>query len=184
MADPKKPDNNIVKKVFERSGAKAEKISPLFTHYKNPKTQKAKPAKVAPGPKSHGKRLPVAIDFGLSRVKLVQLAQDAKGALEVVLMDEEILGEDNARPTIVKSKQALEKLLSRNPVGPQVVLGLPAKETLTFNFTFPVMSDEELREAVKWKIRQLRPFDLEEDKVKYAILRWDSWEYWNNVWPA
>ncbi len=173
MTEPNKPDN-IVKKVFERSGSRVERISPLFTHFKNaPKTKVKKPAKVS-APKPGGKRLPVAIDFGGSRIKLLQLAQATSGALEVVLMDEELLSDDPNHAEILKNKQALEKLLSRNPVSPQVVVGLPAKETQTFNFTFPVMSEEELREAVKWKIKQLRPFDLDEEMVKYAILRWET----------
>ena len=173
MSEPKKPENNIVKKVFERSGARPEKISPLFTHFKNTQKKKTKPVKLSES-KSGSKRLPMAVDFGGSRIKLLQLAQDTAGGLEVVLMDEELLNEDPNSAQILKNKQALEKLLSRNPVSPQVIVGLPAKETQTFNFTFPTMSEEELREAVKWKIKQIRPFDMDEEKIKYAILRWDS----------
>jgi type IV pilus assembly protein PilM len=174
-AEKKKPDN-IVKKVFERSGARPDKVSPLFTHFKNqPKVKAQKPAKAAKEPKTgSSKRLPAAVDFGQSRIKLLQLVQDAKGGYEVATMDEELLSEEPGRAEIVKNKQALEKLLSRNPVSPQVIVGLPAKETQTFNFTFPVMADEELREAVKWKIKQLRPFDLDEEKVKYVLLRWEA----------
>lgn len=173
MSEEKKPENNIVKKVFERSGARVEKISPLFTHFKRSPKAKAKPVR-SPVSKTAARRLPIAIDFGSSRIKLLQLAQDTKGGIEVVLMDEELLSDDPNRAQILKSKQALEKLLSRNPVGPQVIVGLPAKETQTFNFTFPAMSEEELREAVKWKIKQIRPFELDEEMVKYAILRWDA----------
>ena len=164
MSEEKKQEN-IVKKVFERSGSLQERVSPLFTYYKNPKKDKAaaKPAKVV-DKEPRSRRLPAAIDFGSTRVKLLQLAQDDKGSLEVVLMDEEE----------GQNKQALEKVLGRNPVGPDVIVGLPAKETLTYNFTFPQMSEEDLREAVRWKIRQLRPFDLDEEKIKYALLRWEG----------
>ena len=166
--------DNIVKKVFDRSGARPDKMSPLFTHFKNQPKPKVKPAKAVIAAKSKGKRLPVAIDFGISRVKLVQFAQDSKGGVELILMDEELLKEEgNAGPS-VKSKQALERLLSRNSVGPQAIVGLPAKETQTYNFTFPTMSDDELREAVRWKIKQLRPFDLDEQNVRYALLRWEA----------
>ncbi len=168
------PDENIVKKVFERSaGAQPDKVSPLFTHFKNAPKMKIKPAKKAAVSKSDAKRLPVAIDFGVSRIKLVQLAQDAKGGIEVALMDEELLGEEMGTTPAVKNKQALEKLLSRNPVGPQAIVGLPAKEIQTYNFTFPPMTNEELREAVRWKIKQLRPFDQDEENVRYALLRWE-----------
>ena len=164
MTEEKKQEN-IVKKVFERSGSLQERVSPLFTYYKNPKKNKTKqPAAKVVDKEPRSRRLPAAIDFGSTRVKLLQLAQDDKGSLEVVLMDEE---EGQA-------KQALEKILGRNPVGPNVIVGLPAKETLTYNFTFPAMSEEDLREAVRWKIRQLRPFDLDEEKIKYALLRWEG----------
>ena len=38
--DPTKKPDNIVKKVFDRSGSKPDKVSALFTHYKNPKAKK------------------------------------------------------------------------------------------------------------------------------------------------
>jgi type IV pilus assembly protein PilM len=174
MSEQKKPEDNIVKKVFDRPGARVDRISPLFTHFKKvPKTKVKKPVKVS-APKSGAKRLSAAIDFGSSRIKLLQIAQGKSGEFEVALMDEELLSPDPNSAQILKSKQALEKILSRNPISPQVIVGLPAKETQTFNFTFPAMSEEELREAVKWKIKQIRPFDLGEDMVKYAILRWDT----------
>lgn len=166
-------DENIVKKVFERSGGRPDKVSPLFTHFKNQPKLKTKPAKAASGLRSKAKRLPVAIDFGISRIKLLQLGQDPKGGIEVMLMDEEPLSEDGSAATNSKTKQALEKLLSRNAVGPQAIVGLPAKETQTYNFTFPSMTDEELREAVRWKIKQLRPFDMDEINVRYAVMRWE-----------
>ncbi len=158
-----KKQDNIVRKVFERSGVRQERLSALFTYSKKTQKAKTKPAKL-PNEEPRSRRLPVAIDFGSTRVKLLQLAQDPKGSLEVVLMDEEQ----------GQTKQALEKILSRNPVGPNVIMGLPAKETLTYNFTFPAMSEDDLREAVRWKIRQLRPFDLDEEKVRYALFRWEG----------
>ncbi len=168
-------DENIVKKVFDRSGPKSDKLSPLFTHFKNAPKLKLKAPKAPAEPKKpQVKRLPVAIDFGISRIKLVQLAQDPKGGVEVALLDEELLGEESGTSSAVKHKRALEKLLSRNPVGPQAIVGLPAKETQTYNFTFPAMNDEELREAVRWKIKQLRPFDLDEENVRYVLLRWEA----------
>jgi len=170
-------DDNIVKKVFERSSTRPDKVSPLFTHFKNQPKLKIKPVKAekaAAAPKSKAKRLPVAIDFGISRIKLLQLGQDPKGGIEVMLMDEEPLSEELGVAPIPKTKQALERLLSRNAVGPQAIVGLPAKETQTYNFTFPSMTDEELREAVRWKIKQLRPFDMDEPNVRYAVMRWEQ----------
>ncbi len=164
MAQEKKPDN-IVKKVFESAPSSSEKVSPLFTHFKH--SAKAPVAKEAAKPGLSSK-LPASIDLGTTRVKVVQLSQSAKGELEVVLMDEEAYAGAGQR------KQALEKILKRSPVGSGVILGLPAKETLTFNFSFPPMSDEELKEAVRWKLKQLKPFGLELEKVKYSIVHWQS----------
>ncbi len=174
---PKKPDN-IVKKVFDRSGSKSDKVSALFTHYKNPKAKKeaakndktkSKPAKK----ESPSKRMPVAIDFGASRIKLFQLAADGKDGYGVAVMDEEALDVSQGS-SVGQTKQAIQKLVGRNPVGSNVIIGLPARECLTYNFTFPSMTDDELREAVKWKIKQTKPFDLEVDKIKYTLLKWDS----------
>src|SRR5437016_283362 len=136
MAQEKKPDN-IVKKVFERSPGTSEKVSPLFTYFKHSAKAPLVKETSKPGVTS---KLPAAIDLGTAHVKVIQLSQSGKGELEVMIMDEESYSGPGAR------KQALEKILKRSPVGSSVILGLPAKETLTFNFSFPPMSEEELKE--------------------------------------
>ncbi len=176
--DPQKKPDNIVKKVFDRSGSKPDKVSALFTHYKNPKAKKEAAQSVKSSPKlvrkgAAPKRMPAILDFGASRIKLFQLGQDGKGSYEVVLMDEEATDPgQGGSPSQVK--QALQKLSSRNALGANVIVGIPARETLSYNFTFPAMTDDELREAVKWKIKSLKPFDQEADKIKFTLLKWDT----------
>lgn len=168
MADPKKPDN-IVRKVFDKP-QQPEKVSALFTHFK--RTPKVAPAK-ASEKAAAARRLPAALDFGTGGVKLVQLTVDAKGEIEVAVMDEELYP-SGARDPQTQKKQALEKLLSRHKVGPEVLIGLPSKEATCVNLSFPAMGGADLREAVGWKIKQLRPLDAETDKLRTAVIPWTS----------
>ena len=172
MTDEKKPDN-IVKKVFDRPDTQSGRVSPIFTYYKNLRKAKKELARAkVPDPEGL-RRFPAAVDFGLSCIKVIQLAQDAQGQVEVVLMDEESCAVESSGDRYFKTKKALDNILSRNSLGTSVVVGLQAKETQSYSFSFPPMSEEELREAVRWKVRQLKPFNLEEEKVHYAVLRWE-----------
>lgn len=168
MGDPKKPDN-IVRKVFDKP-AKPEKVSALFTHFKRtPKVEAPRKFEKT----AAARRLPAVLDFGTGGIKLVQLSVDAKGEIEVTVMDEEIYP-SGARDAQTQKKQALEKILSRHKVGPEVLIGLPSREAQCVNLAFPPMGAAELREAVGWKIKQLRPLDAETDKLRTALVPWTS----------
>lgn len=166
LSKPK--DGNIVKKVFDRTAT--EKVSPLFTHSKKtPKVLVQPEATKEVSPPS--KLLPVAVDFGTAGIKLVQLAQSAKGELEIAALDEESYTTTGA-DLALRQKEAFQRLLGRNSVGSSVVISLSAKEVQVLNFVFPNMSDKELEEAISWKIKQARPFDIEPERLQHGMIKW------------
>jgi type IV pilus assembly protein PilM len=116
--------------------------------------------------------LPAAIDFGSSSVKLLQLGREPKGDVQVIVLDEEPYEKVPAKDVYYQQKDALQKVLSRNSVGGSAVISLSTKEVQVYNFVFPVMSEKELEEAISWKIKQTRPFDLDLEKVKYGFIKW------------
>ena len=79
MAQGKKNDN-LVKKVFERSSGAGDKVSPLFTYFKHSAKAPLVKEVLKPGISN---KLPAAIDLGTARVKLIQLSQSPKGELEI-----------------------------------------------------------------------------------------------------
>ncbi|MBI2095355.1 MAG: pilus assembly protein PilM [Candidatus Omnitrophica bacterium] len=171
--DPAEKSDNIVKKVFDRAKKGPEKVSPLFTYSKHhaPKVLAPQESK---GPLVFNP-LPAAIDVGTSVVKLIQLAQGQKGELELLLMDEEPYGTTALnRDLTLRQREAVQKLLKRNSIGPGVVVSLSAKEIQVFNFVFPAMSETELEEAVSWKIKQLKPFDMGIEAIKYGLTKWEA----------
>ena len=181
MAEENKPNDkkgsNIVKKVFGRRDAGREHVSTLFTYKKQ--TQKMLPGgeiKAAADPRGAlvFSPLPAAIDFGSSGIKLLQLGREPKGEVEVSLLDEELYEKTAGRDLWQQQKEALGKILLRNSVGRAAVIALSSKEVQVYNFVFSGMSEKELGEAVNWKLKQTRPFDLDIEKIRYGFVRWTS----------
>ncbi len=157
---------NIVQKVFGRQDKGGGPVSTLFTYTKQAPKVLAEPPAFS--------SLPAAIDLGTSSLKLLQLAKDPKGQVEVCLLDEEPYENASGRDLWQKQKDALQKALLRNRIGNAAVITLSAKEAQVHNFVFPEMPEKELEEAVHWKIRQARPFDLDIEKVRYGLVRWTT----------
>ena len=162
---------NIVQKVFERKTSGSQKISPLFTYFKN--TSKVLPSK-EPHLQTVFTPLPAAIDFGHEGVKLLQMAKGPKGELQIIAIDEELYGLPSGRQFFSLQKEALQKILHRNKISSHVTIGLATKEIQALNFVFPPMSEVELEDAVQWKLKQLKPFDLPPEKLKVGFIKWEN----------
>lgn len=152
---------NIVKEIFERPKEATGKISTIFTHFR----PSSRPLLHRKPSSSSAKALPAAIDIGTSIIKLFQLAEES-GKLEIINIDREAYSGDK--------KDALEKIVKRNDVGPKVLTAIAAKDVQIYNLSFPQMSEAELKEAAKWKLSQLRPFGLAPEEVTYDIIKWSD----------
>ncbi|MFC1631607.1 pilus assembly protein PilM [Candidatus Omnitrophota bacterium] len=178
MAKQKK---DVVREIFERPQPAEGKVSTLFTHFRP--AQKISPPKKSKLP-GQLKPLPAAIDLGTSSVKLLQLAQGPKNELEVICIDREKYPSDKSIDLIARQREALKKLVGRNAlagpragtgkVGPSVVTTISVHDAQIYNLNFPQMSMPELYEAIRWKVTQLRPFDLDLIEIIYDFVKWDS----------
>lgn len=169
MGKSKNPDN-IVEKVFAR-GDKGKKISSLF----NPAGISGR-SFIFKGTKSGSSisRLSAAFDFGTSSVKLLQLLHMPNGDFEISAIDEQPYAFSQPLDAVARQRKAVEELLARNKVGSTCILGIPASEVQTYNFLFPVLTEKELEDAIYWKLRPLRPFDLELDKIRFGYIKWEE----------
>jgi len=165
------PPKDFVKQIFERPKAPADKMSTLFTHLKPP--PKVSTPKKVKKPSSL-KGLPAAIDIGTSSIKILQLGEASKGDFEVICIDKESFPFDKTLPSNVLQKEALRRIVARNKIGPDVIASIPLKYAQIYNLTFPKMSEDELSDAIHWKIAQLRPFGLDAESVAHDFIIWDG----------
>lgn len=168
--DKKDSPKDIVKEIFEKPKGARDKISTLFTHFK--------PTAKAPTLKKRKttslKELPAAIDIGTASIKILQLAEAQKGEIEIICIDKEGYHIDQKTPLIIAQKEALRKIIGRNKIGPDVLTAIPSKDTQIYNLTFPLISETELEEAVRWKIAQLKPFGLDTEGIVYDFIKWEG----------
>ena len=134
------------------------------------------PEKIS-GPKkkkksSFSKKLPAVIEIGSVSLRLLQLADTSDSKLKVVCVDQEAYPQKGKEQDL--QLEALKKIVARNKVGRQAVTIIPASDTQIYNLVFPQMADDELTEALHWKLTQLKPFGLDVDAVVYDYLRLDS----------
>jgi len=172
MDKPKISQKNIVKEIFERQKSRVEKISTLFTHFKHPPRAEVSSSKPA---SSSFKPLTAAIDIGASSIKLLQLAEGPKGEVEVIALDRQEYFVPKHQDPEAYQKQALDEIVKRNNIGTNVISGMGAKEVQMLNLNFPMMSEVELKEAIRWKIIQVKPFGLDIEDLKYDFIKWENY---------
>lgn len=166
----RKRNDNIVKKVFDREGPSKERLSALFTHFKFPgrvlTTRTHTPE--TPQDLCHG------IEFGSRSIKWVQLTRSVQGEIQLIDLDEqpyELLSGGNR---FEQERQALKKLMIRHARRGRFVLSLSGRDAAYVNLAFPKMEDPELREAIMWKLKQIKPLNLEPEHLSFNFVKWDS----------
>jgi len=153
-------------------------VSTIFTHFRH---RPERPAVKKPKKFRRLRKLPAAIDIGTSSVKLLQLVQghyrsssQGSAEYEVIYLDKESYGMDKTLSPVIYQKEALRRILSRNSTGSEVVASISAKDIQMYNLDFPAMVENELADAIRYKITQLRPFGLDVDTVLYDFIKWDN----------
>lgn len=158
---PSTGSSGLVKDIFSRQKAGKDKVSTLFTHFKH--TPKPVPQPKMPLPSGY-KPFPPAIDIGTSSIKVIQLAEDEKGKLKIIAIDQE---------PYTELQVALKKVINRNKLSGPCVTSLAAKDIQLYNMIFPPMSETELRAAIQYKITQLKPFNLTPENLYYKFKKWE-----------
>jgi type IV pilus assembly protein PilM len=122
---------------------------------------------------SRGKRL-VGLDIGTSSIKAVVLKQSSKGfALENLgiepLPPEVIVDRSILDATVVVD--ALTKLFNRSRIRDKdVAISMSGNAVIVKKIQIPHMTEQELRESIRWEAEQYIPFDIEDVDIDFAIL--------------
>ncbi|MCF7870173.1 MAG: pilus assembly protein PilM [Candidatus Omnitrophica bacterium] len=169
MAAKKKPNRDFVEEVFQRPKKVTKRVSALFDLKKYP--SKIKDQVKFDLPASFNKVRP-AIDIDTEAVRAIQLKKASKDNYEVSVLDKQFFDKSSNQQPFDYQSQALKVLLKRNNISKSCTIGLSASEVRTYNMTFPNMSEEELKTALRFKLSQLRPFDLDIENIKYTYTKW------------
>lgn len=116
-----------------------------------------------------------ALDIGTNAVRVVQLSSAGTDSWSLSHFGYAPLDESVA---LSSSPEALRKLgeVIMTAVGQSgiktknVVIGLPSSKTFTTVIEVPVMSDNELRNTIKYQVDQYIPMAVNEAKVDWALL--------------
>src|SRR5436309_10810594 len=105
------------------------------------------------------------IDLGQCALKAIRL-QDVNGQLTATAFDyvehPKILSQPDADPDAL-TREALEKFLSRNPLGKdQVAIGVAGQSGLARFVKLPPVEEKKIGDIVKFEAKQQIPFPLEE----------------------
>lgn len=180
---------DFVRDLFGKTGSGKEKVSSIFDPAKKKTAASAGKTEPAPAgaktpavklaPKAAvrpAKLLPAAIDIGTGSVKLCQLAESPGGSIEAACVDMEALPSGVADLTAQQIKSALKNLLARNAVGPECVSMLSSKDVLLYNMALPPMPADEARNAIRFKLSQLKPLNVPVEEIVFRFARWDGGE--------
>ncbi|MCK5306937.1 MAG: pilus assembly protein PilM [Candidatus Omnitrophica bacterium] len=174
-------NKNIVKEIFGRPHTAKGKVSALFTNFKRPpKTILSLKAKKSQSLTA----LPPAIDINSQSIKFLQLAENPKGELEIVAIDEEKYSIALEVNHLTYQKDALQKIVKRNNITQDCVIGLSVNDIRIYNVTFPSMPESELNTALQYKLAQIRPFDLNMEEINFKFLKLDTDEQKTAVSPG
>ncbi len=120
------------------------------------------------------RQLLVAIDFGTSGIKLVQLAEVA-GKLVLKKTDfEELAPEvivDGAIMNMDALGEALVRLVERSGIkGRKVAFGVSGHSVISKIISLPQMSAGELADSISWEAEQYIPFDIREVYIDSEVI--------------
>jgi len=115
----------------------------------------------------------VGLDIGTSAVKAVVLRKQ-RGGWSLVAAGETPLAdghEETGAPEPTAVSGAVEQLLgSLKQRRARVAAALSGHAVIVKRLSLPVMTDEELNEAIPWEAEQYIPFDLSEVQLDYQIV--------------
>lgn len=165
------PHESLVKDIFDRPEAERHEVSTIFTHFRHsPKISSVRHGeKAAPSP---FKMFPAAIDIGTASIRLLKLGETKEGAAEIISIDEEKIPQARTAESPDPVRLALKNIVTRNSVGHSCVTTLSSKRVHFYNMVFPQMPDGELLSAIRYKVSQLKPFDLDIEKLIIKYAKW------------
>ncbi|MFH1645352.1 MAG: pilus assembly protein PilM [Candidatus Omnitrophota bacterium] len=117
------------------------------------------------------KVLPVIFDLTTTGVKLIQLAKTSKNSLKLTCIDKEPYPAQFDE-TEDKVKSAVAKLVERNEVGGNCAITISNKDVMIYDLTFAPMPKVELEAAVRYRLSQMKPYNLDIEHIVFKFMKW------------
>lgn len=117
------------------------------------------------------KSLPVIFDLTTSGVKLIQLTKTTKNSFKLTCIDKEPFPvqfdeiED-------KIKSSVAKLIERNETGGNCAITISNKDVMIYDLTFAPMPKAELEASVRYRLSQMKPYNLDIERIVFKFMRW------------
>lgn len=115
------------------------------------------------------------LDIGSTALKIVELKKTNNGLYLQAYGKMEMpkgIAISEAQPDIEEIASLIRKLMKESQVTTnKVVVGLPESVVFTRVVEVPVMSDQELKTAMRWEAEQFIPIPLKDVKYDYEILK-------------
>ncbi len=157
--------NSLVKEVFKTRSAPRKKISTIFSQM-----FPAPDALIQKDTSSGGKRMdlyPAAVEWGSNSIKLIQLAKSTRGP-EIAKAVYFPLG--RPLPPAAEIRNLVVKILKDQQIKSQAAMTLPLSQIRTFTFVLPFMPEEEIEQAVLWKLKQTLPQEMASETVTFDFV--------------
>ncbi len=110
----------------------------------------------------------VGIDMGSYSLKTVQLLKREQDYQLVSCSYYQLANNGDKEEELVAG---LQKIVSQQKLRrAKIVLGINQPAVVIRQLTFPIMTDEELSEAIPWEIKRVVPYDLDETELDFQIM--------------
>ncbi len=118
------------------------------------------------------------IDIGTNAIKLARFKK-SRNSLTLLNTAYQKLPYDTIRDGMIVDipivAKYLKNLLSGLDFKPRkIVTTIPSNHIITRNVEFPIMSDDELEQAMKWEAEEYLPFSIEEARLDYLLIDQDE----------
>ena len=119
---------------------------------------------------AHSKKVSIGLDISDDSVRMVRLRETRKGPKLIGFGIAELPPIMNGERKRVVSK-AIRNLLSQERInGQRIVASLSGPGVHIQRATFPSLTSEKLKEAIRWKLKDTAPFDLDDTILDYAVM--------------
>ncbi len=122
---------------------------------------------------SKGKALPIGIDIGTSRLKMLQLRALPKGAYSVIAMAfTDIPGEARREPSVRMHflHESIRTMIRSAPFkGNQCILSLPAEMTFVQHLKVAKMPADQLSASLHWELQGKLPYDPARAVIRHLV---------------
>jgi type IV pilus assembly protein PilM len=121
----------------------------------------------------------LGIDIGTSSIKLVEIDNEGKSptlvASGVVPFTGISVSETSDKASLMEIANSIKKLLTQTKVkANQVHISVPESKAFTRAIKFPMLTDAEIAQAIRWEAEQYLPYPIDQAVYQHRIIKRDE----------